>query len=93
LRNTRVLDVKSELESFGISVDVHDPLVDANEARRVLGVTLCDPIPGIYDAAILAVPHKSFRDARLEGSDLFRDDPLILDLKGVLDRSDAVIRI
>ena len=63
LRNTRILDIVSVLESYGVSVDLHDPWVDADEAKREYGVDLVEtPKSGEYDAIILAVAHQQFRD-------------------------------
>jgi len=61
LRNTRVVDMVRELQSFGIEVDVHDPWADPAEAEREYGIALV-PVPerGAYDAIILAVGHRDF---------------------------------
>ena len=68
LRNTRVVDLVREFESFGAVVDVHDPWVDAAEAKHEYGLDLLagEPAAGAYDAVVLAVAHEQF--ARL-GSD------------------------
>ena len=63
LRNTRVVDVVAELSDYGISVDVHDPRVNPDDARREYGIEVCrSPNFGDYDAIILAVPHHEFID-------------------------------
>lgn len=62
LRNTRVVDVISELRDHGIVVDVHDPWADAGEARREYGLDLTEaPADGAYDAILLAVSHDTYR--------------------------------
>ncbi|CAO3439682.1 nucleotide sugar dehydrogenase [Azospirillum doebereinerae] len=62
IRNTRVIDVVRELESFGIAVAVHDPHADADSCRHEYGLELT---PGEElapaDAVILAVAHDEFR--------------------------------
>lgn len=60
LRNSRVIDVIQELQSFGIEVHVHDPQADPAEAQEVYGVTLkpWDSLPQA-DAIVLAVAHRS----------------------------------
>ncbi|MCZ8172921.1 MAG: Vi polysaccharide biosynthesis UDP-N-acetylglucosamine C-6 dehydrogenase TviB, partial [Brevundimonas sp.] len=69
-RNTRVVDVIAELKSFGCVVDVHDPWVNADEARTEYGLELVEtPSPGSYDALVLAVAHRQFREA---GAETFR---------------------
>ncbi|MGH8497169.1 MAG: Vi polysaccharide biosynthesis UDP-N-acetylglucosamine C-6 dehydrogenase TviB [Gammaproteobacteria bacterium] len=63
VRNTRVIDVVQELQSYGAAVDVHDPWVDPQSARRLYGLDLVDePGEGLYDAIVLAVAHRQFRD-------------------------------
>ena len=60
LRNSRVIDVIRELQSFGVEVHVHDPEADAAEAQEVYGVEL-KPWHGLpqADAIVLAVAHRS----------------------------------
>jgi len=64
LRNTRVIDIVRELEDYGATVEVHDPVVDVDEAREEFGLALVDgdalDTQGGYDAAILAVAHRPF---------------------------------
>src|SRR5690606_34732936 len=61
LRNTRVIDVIAEFEEYAATVDVHDPCVDATEARAEYGIELLDELkPGAYDAIVLAVAHRGF---------------------------------
>jgi len=62
LRNSRVIDVIRELESYGAVVHVHDPVADAAEARHEYGVELVpfDALPRAA-AIVAAVAHKEFR--------------------------------
>ncbi|WP_222518463.1 nucleotide sugar dehydrogenase [Spiribacter salinus] len=72
LRNTRVIDIVRELQDYGATVAVHDPVVDAEEAREEFGLELVpvEALEGLasagaderarYDAAILAVAHRPF---------------------------------
>jgi UDP-N-acetyl-D-galactosamine dehydrogenase len=67
LRNSRVIDVIRELESYGVVVHVHDPVADAAEARHEYGVELVpfDALP--QSAAIVAaVAHREFRERPLD---------------------------
>ena len=61
IRNSRVIDVVRELESFGITVHVHDPFADAAETLHEYGVTLTawDDLPRA-DAIVAAVAHRAF---------------------------------
>ena len=62
LRNTRVTDIISELESYTANVDVYDPMIDADEAEREYGIRpVKEPAQNTYDAVILAVAHDRFK--------------------------------
>jgi UDP-N-acetyl-D-galactosamine dehydrogenase len=62
LRNSRVIDIVRELESFGVRVSVHDPLADKDEAMHEYGVELKDweALPRA-DAIVAAVAHDALR--------------------------------
>jgi UDP-N-acetyl-D-galactosamine dehydrogenase len=62
LRNSRVIDIIRELESYGCRVSVHDPLADAREATHEYGVTLrtWDELPRAH-AIVAAVAHDAFK--------------------------------
>lgn len=61
LRNSKVADLISELESFGVEIHVHDPVADPEEARHEYGVELVswEDLPAA-DALIVAVSHREF---------------------------------
>ncbi len=61
LRNSRVIDVVRELESYGAKVHVHDPIADPAEARHEYGVDLVpwDALPTAH-AMVAAVAHREF---------------------------------
>jgi len=67
IRNSRVIDVVHELTSFGITVHVHDPLADADDALHEYGVTLAswDELPRA-DAIVAAVAHRGFAQRSLD---------------------------
>ena len=66
LRNSRVIDVIRELQSYGARVIVHEPVANAAEARHEYGVEPCawDDLPQAA-AIVAAVAHKEFRDRPL----------------------------
>ncbi|WP_460031319.1 nucleotide sugar dehydrogenase [Megalodesulfovibrio paquesii] len=89
LRNTRVIDVVRELEEYAVTVLVHDPVCDAEEAREEYGLTLCglDAFRDL-DAVIVAVPHAAFKTLTPEAVRGMLSDPnkaLLLDLRGLFD--------
>jgi len=91
LRNTRVVDVINELEDLGAQVDVHDPWVDADEAKREYGVNMVAQLEaGQYDAIILAVGHRQFRDMGVDAiRRLGRTEHVLYDVKYVLPASES----
>jgi len=63
LRNSKVADVVRELSNYGAAVDVFDPWIDPDEAEHEYGIRPIKRVrDGLYDAAVLAVGHKQFRD-------------------------------
>ncbi len=67
LRNSRVIDVVRELQSFGADVHVHDPVADPDEARHEYGVELLPWERMPRGAAIVAaVAHREFRARSLD---------------------------
>ena len=87
LRNTRVIDVIRELESFNLTVDVHDPWVDAEEAREVHGLDLLDSVPeGVYHGVLMAVAHRQFVDKQKELKRYLAPDGVLYDVRSVLAR-------
>jgi UDP-N-acetyl-D-glucosamine/UDP-N-acetyl-D-galactosamine dehydrogenase len=62
LRNSKVMDIVSELRRFDARVDVHDPWVDADGAFREYGLRpVKSPKTACYDAIVLAVGHDQFK--------------------------------
>ena len=62
LRNSRSFDLIQRLQWLGHSVDVADPLADADELRREHGLELTQLDGRRYDLVIGAVPHQAYRD-------------------------------
>lgn len=95
LRNTRVIDIIREFESYGVIVDVVDPWANPNEAKKEYDISLCAaPEPGCYDGVLLAVPHAKFADLGAESiRALGRDPSIFFDLKSVFDRSESDLRL
>ena len=95
LRNTRVVDIVSELESYGATVDVHDPWVNPAEAKAEYGLDLvADPGAGEYDAVLVAVGHRQFQALGAEGIRRFgKPTSLVYDIKYVLPQGAADDRL
>ena len=85
IRNSRVIDIIRELESFGIQVQVYDPLADAQEVKQEYGLTLQETIGSDYDGVILAVGHTIFQ--QLDWNQLKGKHTVVYDVKGFLDKA------
>jgi len=95
LRNTRVVDVISELRDYGVKVDVHDPWVDPEEAQLEYGLSLIrTPEKATYDGIIVAVAHDQFRDIGASAIREFgRDQHVLYDLKCILTAQQSDLRL
>jgi UDP-N-acetyl-D-galactosamine dehydrogenase len=85
IRNSKVVNVISELESFACKVDVIDPHADSAEVHHEYGFNLCEKPTNDYDAIIIAVNHKEYTNySEADLRKMLRDDKgLIVDLKGI----------
>lgn len=83
IRNTRAIDIHTELQEFSINVDVYDPWANKAEVQHEYGIDLIDePKQGFYDAVVLAVSHKEFLDGNMK--DWQKKDSVVFDVKGIL---------
>src|SRR5204863_400731 len=86
IRNSQVIDIIRELQSFGVSVQVNDPFAEDAAALREYGLTLQkEPQPA--DAVVLAVAHDAYRKSGWPLiTRLLKDGRgLVMDVKGALD--------
>ena len=93
VRNTRVIDIYSELGNFDIAVDVYDPWANSEEVKHEYGVDIiggkdCPPLEE-YSAVILAVAHKEFKALPIQKSNKL----VVYDVKAVLDKDKVDARL
>jgi UDP-N-acetyl-D-galactosamine dehydrogenase len=92
LRNSRVVDIYSELVDYGVQVSVHDALADPEEAKLYYDIALVDrsALKGV-DAVILAVGHQAYREMGLSALGRFcKTQPAIfVDVKSVFSPAEA----
>ncbi len=92
-RNTKVIDIYKELGEYGITPMVVDPAADADEAKRLYGITFqtMEEVRGM-DAVIIAVAHDDFLKLDREQIAAFyapsHKRKVLLDIKGLLDRKE-----
>ena len=86
VRNTKAVDVVSNLKSYGINVDVFDPWASPEEVMHEYGLkTTKKPEGNDYDGLVLAVAHKEF--ANYPFNSLLKDNGVLYDVKGYLEKS------
>ena len=93
VRNTKVTDIITELEDYGLDVLVHDPIAEADTVYREYGIELVDEAQlKNLDCLVLAVPHDVFKEKyTLDVIDtLYKNDKKVLvDIRGIFDRQQA----
>lgn len=95
IRNTKIIDLVGELESFGCNVDVSDPLADPDLCRNEYALELISkPKKNFYDAIIIAVDHVYYSDLGEKKIRLFgKKSHVLYDLKNVLPLGEADLRL
>ncbi|RDY57599.1 nucleotide sugar dehydrogenase [Flagellimonas nanhaiensis] len=84
VRNTKAVDVITNLQSYGTNVDVFDPWASPEEVAHEYGLTTNKKLPeGKYDAVVLTVAHKDF--LTLDFQNLLTSEGILYDVKGVLE--------
>lgn len=86
VRNTKVIDIVTELQSYNIEVTIHDPWANPEEVKKEYGVESQKEIPDIkFDAVILAVAHFKLQNFNLKSK--MMTNGILFDVKGVLPKS------
>jgi UDP-N-acetyl-D-galactosamine dehydrogenase len=84
IRNSKVADVVNELKSYGIKVEVTDPMASSEELKNEYGFELIPKVNSNYDAIVVAVAHKQY--LKLD-EDYFKsisgNNGILMDVKGV----------
>ena len=88
VRNTKVIDILSELDDYNTNVTILDPWAEPAEVKHEYGYNTIKSLDGVnnkFDAVILAVSHNEF--ATLDIDALTNSNKVVYDVKGFLDRS------
>ena len=91
LRNTRVVDLITELQNVNCNVDIYDPWVDKTEAKYEYDIMPIDaPTEGKYDAIILAVAHDKFKEMGVTLLRTFgKANHVLYDIKYILPKEEV----
>ena len=95
LRNTRVIDIIQEFQSYHAKVDVYDPWADKAQAQETYQIDLIEqPLTGHYDAVVLAVPHDEFRKlSPAQLREFGKESCIIYDVKSIYPRDSVDARL
>lgn len=87
VRNTRVVDIIAELNTYNIALTVYDPWANPGEVMHEYGVTTSTELPekGTYNAVVLAVAHKEFLDT--DWKEWLAPGGIIYDVKSCLGKA------
>jgi UDP-N-acetyl-D-galactosamine dehydrogenase len=91
-RNTRVIDIHTELQQFGMEVHVYDPWANADEVEQEYGIQLLPQLENLdYQAIIIAVAHNEFLTLDYQ---TYKDQgAIVFDTKSFIDRKFADARL
>lgn len=94
IRNSRVIDIIKEFQSYDVEVDVYDPWASAEEVQHEYKLELLSSskeLQGSYDAIVLAVSHDKFLQLNLQ--QLKSDIGVIFDVKSLLPKESVDARL
>ena len=94
LRNTKIVDIVSELKEYNITVDITDTWCSNEQAQHEYNLSVTTPKPNNYDAIILAVSHDEFKALGAENIRLLgKENHVLYDLKYVLPKDAVDMRL
>lgn len=86
IRNSKVVDLITELMQYSINVHVTDPYASPNEVAHEYKLTLVDAISNDYDAVIVAVAHDEYKKLDFDYfKGIMKKNPTLMDLKSIYD--------
>ena len=93
IRNTKVVDIYTTLQEYTNNITVYDPWADVNSVKREYDIEIVKSLPESekYDAAILAVAHKEFKNLNIPS--ICKSNHVVYDVKGILSKEDVDARL
>ncbi|WBV61576.1 nucleotide sugar dehydrogenase [Chryseobacterium camelliae] len=93
VRNTKVVDIYTELKDYGINVDIYDPWASKEEVKHEYGIDILSSLVEgkKYNSIIIAVSHDEFLDMDLNL--LKKENAVIFDTKACLSRDEVDARL
>ena len=94
-RNTKVIDIITNLKKLNINLDVYDPIADKNTVLNEFNLKLIDkPIKNKYDAVIITVAHNQFKLIKFKYLlEFCKQNSIIFDIKNVFPNNKKTIKL
>ena len=95
IRNTKVIDIITNLKKLNINIDVYDPIADKNTVFNEYNFKLIDkPIKNKYDTVIIAVAHNQFKSIKFKYLlEFCKQNSIIFDIKNVFPNNKKTIKL
>jgi UDP-N-acetyl-D-galactosamine dehydrogenase len=92
IRNSKVFEMVRELKEWGVRVELEDPYADSDEVEKVYGYKVKSKLNenNKYDAIIISVAHKEYKDAPIQNLINYYNIPekmILGDLKNIYDKN------
>lgn len=86
IRNTKIVDIYSTLSEYSSNIVIYDPWANADEVKHEYGIDILNTLDESrkYDVVILGVAHSDY--LKLNIKSLVKDNGVVYDVKGILDR-------
>ena len=86
IRNTKAIDVYTELQSYGLTLCLHDPWASKEEVEHEYGIPVINELPKeTFDAIILTVAHNEYKNLELDA--FKKDNAIVYDVKAFFDKA------
>ena len=87
VRNTRVIDIYHALQEYNVDITIFDPWANPAVVKKEYGVDIVNELPkGKFNAAIVAVAHRQFREMEIDFDQLLEKQHVIYDVKAIMPR-------
>ncbi|MBP7783917.1 MAG: nucleotide sugar dehydrogenase [Aliarcobacter sp.] len=87
IRNTKVVDIISELKDYGANIDVYEPWIDEKDKGYYDYNFVENPFENSkkYDSIVVAVGHDKFKSlSQKEYDNIINGEKIIIDVKGIV---------
>lgn len=92
IRNTKVIDIHQTLKEYTNNISVYDPWADKTYVKKSLDIDILtdglDTMKGLYDAVILCVAHEQFKNILVRDFLYDKQNGVVYDVKGFLNKTD-----